>query len=134
MSKQWWQFWKRRHRTASRIFGCGYPLTPGSQLHRRAVEVLRLGTAEQLEKDMNVQLPGANVIDRPVHEWTVLGHGVVSDEQRWTMRRREKEIGQALHELGGIDLMQSVAYKLIYAGRAFESDFTEWSGIGSWQN
>jgi hypothetical protein len=49
------------------------------------------------------------------------------------MHRREKEIGQVLYELGGIDLMKQFALKLIYAGLSYESDFAEWHGIGPWQ-
>jgi hypothetical protein len=133
LSKRWWQFWKRGRSTAGRIFVCGYFVTPGSQLHRRAVEILGLGMDQKLEEDVNVEFPDAEVIDRLVCEWTVHGHGVVTEEQRQAMHCREKEIGQALYDLGGIDLMEQVALKLIHAGRAYESDFFYWGGIGGWQ-
>ncbi len=117
-----------------RIFVCGYSVTPGSKLYCEAREYLRLGNDEQLKNDVNVTFPGADAIDRLANEWAVLGRSVFSDEQKKAMHHREKEIGQALNELGGIDLMRSVAYKLINAGLSFESDFYEWHGIGGWQN
>ena len=82
-----------------RIFVCGYAVTPGSILHRQAVDILRLGTNEKLETDVNIMLPEADIIDRLVNEWAVLGRGVVTDEQRQGMHRREKEIGQTLNDL-----------------------------------
>ena len=134
MSKRWWQFWKRGPSTAGRIFVCGYFVTPGSRLYRRAVENLGLGMGQELKEDVNVVFRDAEIIDRLVREWTEHGQGVVTEEQRKAMHRREKEIGQALYDLGGIDLMRQVALKLIHAGCAYESDFSYWSGIGGWQN
>ncbi len=116
-----------------RIFVCGYAVTPGSKLHRQAVDQLCLGTDKKLETDVNIMLPEADVIDRLVNEWGVLGRGVITDEQRQAMHRREKEIGQNLNDLGGIDLMRAVAYKLINDGLSFESDFFTWHGGGDWQ-
>jgi len=133
MAKRWWQFWKHEHHTAGRLFVCGYLVSPGSQLHRSAVETLRLGPDEKLEQDVNVQLPDAEVIDCLVQEWMTLGRGVVTDEQRKAMHRRETEIGQALYDLGGTTLMKHVVIKLIDAGLAHESDFWYWNGIGGWQ-
>ena len=117
-----------------RIYVCGYAVTPGSQLHRRALELLQLGPDEKLESDMNIIFPEAEVIDRLAKEWVVIGRGVVTDEQKQAMYRREKEIGQLLNELGGIELMRAFAYKLINDGLSFESDFFQWHGIGCWQN
>jgi ankyrin repeat protein len=142
--KRWWQFWKsdsgqirrgKQGMTDSRtpkIFVCGYSVTPGSKLHRQAVEQLRVG--EKLETDVNIILPEAEVISRLVNEWATLGHGVITDEQRQAMHHREKEIGQIIDDLGGIDLMRAFAYKLINDGLSYESDFFTWHGIGDWQN
>ena len=116
------------------IFICGYTVTPGSKLHRQAVNLLRLGNDEKLETNVNITFPEADIIDRLVKEWEVIGRGVITDEQKQAMYRREKEIGQILNDLGGIDLMRAVAYKLIDNGLAFESDFFTWNGIGGWLN
>lgn len=139
MSKQWWQFWKSdcpevQDSNEGRIFVYGYAVTPGSKLHRQAMAHLRLGTDKKLETDVNIELPNADIIDQLVNEWAVLGRGVNTDERRQAMHRREKEIGQTLNKLGGIDLMRAAAYKLINDGLSYESDFYVWHGIGDWQN
>ena len=123
-----------RRRMAGRIFVYGYLVTPGSRLHCRVVEALRLEPDVELERDLNADLPDGKVLEELAEEWAVLGHGVVSDEQRRAMHDREKKIGQILYDLGGNDLMRSFAYRLIDAGRSYESDFSYWHGIGSWRN
>jgi len=134
MARRWWQFWRHEQPHAEgRLLVCGYLVAPGSQLYRRAVETLHLGPDGKLEEDVDVQLPEAEVIDRLVQEWMTLGRGAITDEQRQAMHRRETEIGQALHDLGGTTLMKHVVIKLIYAGLAHESDFWYWNDVGGYR-
>lgn len=153
MSKKWWQFWKsddfsdissedivetdfesRSNIEKGRIKVNGYAVSSGSQLHQLAEELMGVDSPLLLDGDVNVNLPQGNLIDQLVEEWATLGRGVNTEKKKQAMRLREQEIGEKLNEMGGIDLMRAFAYRLIYEGRSYESDFSPWHGIGEWQN
>ena len=106
-----------------RVYVYGYAVTPGSELHLKAIKLLNLKDDKKLESDVNIEIPGAEIIDEMYNEW-VNGLDTV---------KKQKEIGQHLNQLGGIELMRAFAYKLIYADVAYESSFDKWHGIGDWQ-
>ena len=147
MTKKWWQFWKSdriqnqdrnkdfNEPNAGEIKICGYTVSHGSKLYQSALMDVGLGPDETPEANLFLNIPEFdNTINQLMSEWAKLGYGVVTDKQRKSMARREKEIGHILNNLGGIDLMRSFAYKLINSNLSYESDFNNWHGIGDWQN
>lgn len=142
--KKWWQRRKkasvqndeRKILKKGKIIVCGYTLTPGSKLYESILRDLNYPPGQQPETSIVINdLPDfENSMNNLLKDWIEIGRGVVTDQQRRSLGKREKEIGYKLNNIGGIELMRSFANKLINSGLSYESDFHRWHGIGEWQN